>query len=110
MRYKLTHNTTIIRDDGANIPVDERNRDYRLYVSWLGEGNIPDPADPIPGPSWSDIRAQRNTLMASCDWTQLPDAVLSFNERQAWSDYRQALRDIPQSFASPDLVVWPVSP
>lgn len=63
-----------------------------------------------PGPSWDDVRAQRNLLMASCDWTQIPDAVLTFTERAAWQDYRQALRDIPQSFANPDLVVWPVSP
>lgn len=27
--------------DGAIIPFDERNRDYREYLDWLKEGNIP---------------------------------------------------------------------
>jgi hypothetical protein len=63
-----------------------------------------------PALTWDDIRTQRNTLMAACDWTQLPDAVLTFTERQLWQDYRQALRDIPQIYATPDAVIWPEKP
>lgn len=31
--------------DGAQIPPDERNRDWRDYQDWLAEGNTPDPAE-----------------------------------------------------------------
>jgi hypothetical protein len=30
--------------DGAFIPFDPANRDYKAYLAWLAEGNEPDPA------------------------------------------------------------------
>lgn len=33
--------------DGASIPVDENNRDYKEYLEWCKEGNKPLEADPI---------------------------------------------------------------
>lgn len=56
------------------------------------------------------IRAWRNPLLQQCDWTQLPDAILTIDEKQAWQDYRQTLRDIPQDFLNPDDVVFPDPP
>lgn len=57
------------------------------------------------------VRMQRDGLLLDCDWTQLPDAPLSIEQRAEWSAYRQALRDLPQTFAA-DLtaVVWPAAP
>jgi len=49
--YKLTDSTSIIRlSDSARIPADEGNVDYQEYLAWFSEGNIPEPADPIPAP------------------------------------------------------------
>ena len=48
--YQLTTSTSIKRlSDGAFIPNDPGNRDYREYLDWLEEGNTPEPA-PIPEP------------------------------------------------------------
>lgn len=44
------------------------------------------------------IREYRNRLLVESDWTQLPDAPLKEEERKAWKDYRQALRDLPQTW------------
>ncbi len=49
--YKLTNFNSVIRlKDNATIPIDYKNSDYRDYLSWLDEGNIPDPTDPPPEP------------------------------------------------------------
>jgi hypothetical protein len=59
---------------------------------------------------WTRIRKERDALLTSCDWTQLLDAPLTLSERNAWSEYRQTLRVIPQTFTNPDEVVWPEVP
>ena len=55
--YKLTTNTEIIRTtDGAIIPADHGNTDYREYLAWLAESNTPEPADPPPESDYSAMR------------------------------------------------------
>lgn len=56
------------------------------------------------------IRAGRDRLLAGCDWTQLADAPLSEDEREAWCAYRQELRDVPQQPGFPGAVAWPREP
>lgn len=82
------------------------------YDAWNAQQETPlDWHTPITvHKTWDEIRAQRNLLMAASDWTQIPDAVLTFTERQAWQTYRQDLRDIPQNYTNPDDVVFPVQP
>lgn len=53
------------------------------------------------------VRAERNRLLAECDWTQLEDAPF---DKQAWAKYRKALRDITKQAGFPGSVVWPVPP
>lgn len=58
MSYKLTNNDSIIRQsDNAFIPKAEGNTDYRAYLLWLAEGNIPEEADPIPEKTYAELRA-----------------------------------------------------
>ena len=57
------------------------------------------------------LRAQRNTKLAACDWTQLPDVVLTPAEVVDWRTYRQALRDYMSSVVDPFAPpAWPVPP
>jgi hypothetical protein len=61
---------------------------------------------------WRMVRVKRDGLIKASDWTQFPDTQARFTDAQktAWATYRQALRDIPQTFADPADVVWPTPP
>jgi hypothetical protein len=63
--YQLTTGTSIIRlSDGATIPNDPGNRDYREYLEWLEAGNTPEPA-PAPPPPPLSYTAFWDALIAS---------------------------------------------
>lgn len=53
------------------------------------------------------IRAERNQLLASSDWTQVVDAPV---DQATWAAYRQELRDITSQVGFPENVIWPVAP
>lgn len=57
--------------------------------------------------SWDSIRTKRNRLLVESDYTQMPDWP---GNKTAWAAYRQLLRDIPQTYSTPDEVVWPAKP
>ena len=44
--YKLVENSEMIyrKTDGAFIPPDTENRDYKEYLEWVDEGNTADAA------------------------------------------------------------------
>ena len=58
--------------------------------------------------SESAVRVLRDTLLAQCDWTQLPDVPLE--TKTAWASYRQALRDITKQAGFPTEVIYPSVP
>lgn len=54
-----------------------------------------------------EVRADRDSKLSGCDWTQLPDAPLDADQKLAWSVYRQKLRDVSKQPDFPWLVIWP---
>ena len=57
------------------------------------------------------LRRERNIKLAMSDWTQLPDSPLNEEQKVALAEYRQALRDIPNTgVLSTDLIQWPQPP
>lgn len=53
------------------------------------------------------VRAIRNTKLSESDWTQLADSTA---DKDAWGEYRTALRDLPSAAGFPHDVAWPVEP
>ena len=52
----------------------------------------------------SELRKERDALLAACDWRASSDVTLD----TAWRTYRQALRDVPSQL--PGAVTWPTEP
>lgn len=65
---------------------------------------------PTTEEKWADIRKIRDKLLISSDFTQLIDAPFDQTTKDAWATYRQELRDIPTTYATPEDVVWPTKP
>ena len=58
--------------------------------------------------TWEKVRKERDQELARTDWRAVKDRTMS----QAWKDYRQALRDLPQDHASANDAAdnWPEAP
>ena len=78
------------------------NRNYTIYE---GEEIIDSGQYEV---TWEQVRKQRNQELESTDWWALKDLTMS----QAKKDYRQALRDLPQTYESANDAAdnWPVMP
>lgn len=56
------------------------------------------------------VRAQRNALLFDTDKTQISDAPITEESREAYREYRQRLRDIPDQPGFPYEIDWPELP
>ena len=94
---------------------------------WDGEqfvhvGQPPNPRAVYNGTGWEwdqealvgDVRTARNRKLFASDWTQMPDAPFTEEQKSAWQTYRQQLRDfmdnLPAEFDSVSGLDWPVEP
>ena len=57
---------------------------------------------------WDKLRRLRDRALGETDWRAVKDRTMS----QAWKDYRQALRDLPQNHETANDAVdnWPEAP
>ena len=55
--------------------------------------------------TWEVVRSLRDKELEATDWRAVKDRTMS----QAWKDFRQALRDLPQNFedANSACDAWP---
>ena len=86
--------------DGVDVPytaAEETGRDAE-EAEFVAAG---------PASKWAAIRAQRDALLTSCDWRAMPDAPTMSD---AWTNYREALRNLPSTQSDPDNVVFPEEP
>lgn len=79
------------------------------------DGSVTLEADPLKvqaklDAAWTQLRAERNRRLAATDWTQLADAHLSQEKKDAWAAYRQELRDLPDETQDPTAPEWPLDP
>lgn len=105
--YKLTNDTLIIRvDDGACIPADPANSDYRAYQEWLSAGNSPANASQ---PALSDLA---KTQLAVTDMVALRCLKAGVAYPPDWQTHTIALRNIAAGIdtTSTSLPITPAYP
>lgn len=93
----------------VGVPDGYIETDGTPQIGWSYDGQTFTPPTP-PELTWDDIRSKRDGLLIASDWTQIADAPLTTEQKAAWATYRQALRDLPQTYETPDDVIWPTQP
>jgi hypothetical protein len=106
VEYKFEFNGMQLESDPFSVaPVEEGHEHYnrQLYEIW----DMPlSTAEQIRDDHlWVDIRNKRNLLIAESDWMANSDVTMS----DAWSTYRQSLRDITTQ-SDPSNIIWPTEP
>lgn len=83
--------------------------DYYTTYAWSDQAGAW-LASPTAAATARDVRAQRDSLLTACDWTQVADGPLTSDQVTAWRTYRTALRNMPAQPGFPDTVTWPTQP
>ena len=60
--------------------------------------------------SWSELREERDRLLAETDWEVLKHLELGTEIPAEVKAYRQELRDLPADTPDPKVPTWPVKP
>ena len=77
----------------------------RSYTKYHGAEVIEQGAFDV---TWEEVRIQRDAALAACDWRAVKDRVLP----NAWKEFRDLLRTLPQRFDDPNDAAdnWPEAP
>ena len=81
-----------------------------VYINSDGTESSVTGNDAVTKKKMDDLRGMRNQMLTDTDWTQGADSPLTDSQKTSWATYRQALRDITNTYTSLDDVVWPEKP
>ena len=59
---------------------------------------------------WAALRAERDRLLAACDWVVVKAQEAGEDVPAAWVTYRTALRNLPAATSDPANPTWPDAP
>jgi len=80
----------------------ESGKAYNVKV----ENTTADEQTELINQKWNEIRNTRNILLQDTDWRASSDLTLSDD----WKNYRNELRQIPQTQTDPYNITWPTEP
>lgn len=87
--------------------------DSTVQVGYSYDGSVfTAPDGPTAEEQLAKLRSKRDVYLAQSDWTQGADSPLTEAQKTAWATYRQALRDITDTYSSmdDDGFAWPTKP
>ena len=101
--YALHSNVVSISGSGADAVAKDADGNI---VSWDASAVATKEAELLAAFKLDELRSERNAKLAETDHYGLSDQTMT----DAMSSYRQALRDITDTYTSLDDVVWPTKP
>ena len=101
------------RDAEEILDNEGNSHDPKQYVQshFVGDDSAKDAR--ILAEEWTQIRAERDRLLAESDWTQANDTPLASGKVTEWGTYRTSLRDLPSDQSSKTKysdITWPTKP
>lgn len=94
-----------LSDGESYIEGEFSSREFKV-VGGIAVSKTPEEMQPTIQELTLDAREHRDMLLAATDWRFRSD----MNPSQAWIDYCQALRDVPQQAGFPTDIIWPEKP
>ena len=92
---------------------DGNSHDPKQYVQSHLKGDDTAKTARLLAEEWTRIRAERDRLLTSTDWTQGNDTPLSDADKAKWTTYRASLRTLPVDQSSKTTyasITWPDKP
>jgi hypothetical protein len=74
------------------------------------EEEIAAEAELLPSTLAADTRAERNRRLSEADPMMYEWRPMTSEKRQEWTDYMQALREVPEQEGFPENIEWPEKP
>jgi hypothetical protein len=105
------HTVAAHKDKDGNDVAEEDVATTYVQTHFVGDDTAKDAR--ILADEWTQIRRERDRLLANSDWTQGGDTPLASDKKTAWATYRTSLRDVPKdqkdktTYAS---ITWPSEP
>jgi len=100
MAYKLLAAGVQRLADGACIPPDDGNADWRAYQAWLAAGNMPEPAEQPPAPRRlveKGVIVERLIAARKLEAALAALATLPIEDQQRWANKVAVYADDPRA-------------
>lgn len=110
MYWLVVRNGRVIASESAQPRAGAYSSDCEIFEWPVEVFDKPDPRIGNTDILWDIVRTKRDKLLLQSDWTQLNNAPLTATEVLMWSNYRQALRDLTDSYNDPKTIIWPAPP
>ena len=95
------------------LDIEGKSQDPKVYVKSHFKGDDTAKDARLLADEWTQIRAERDRLLTSSDWTQANDSPLTDANVAKWKTYRTSLRDLPSDQSSKTKysdITWPTKP
>ena len=104
-------NDVVVQDDGTGPRIAQWNLDSPVKPTDEQLNALETEATALDSEiTLKELRAERNIKLAETDWEIVMHKEKGTNIPTALKTYRQALRDITDTYTSLDSVVWPEKP